>query len=279
MKAFLLGASLIALGIPACADNHNPPDDGDDVADPGDQMDQGEDPTDPVDPPTEEEVARDNDELAQVIAAHVRGEFPIQLAAAQISKGVFPAGFSPTGQDPSTGEDTGVGTVDGLSFTFSYHCNNGDELHTRVACDGLAHHSHMLWTMTGAETVGNMSMVDMHRQVNWEIRDLLDQKARFRGPDNVQVSSDVSLDGEVSSYTLNFDAAYEKVRFMPNAVIPTFGTIDFSLNVERVRGEDHRVFETAAQLVYGASGVPTTLTLGGSLVYTIDLETGVVAKR
>jgi hypothetical protein len=249
-----------------------------DIADPDDQMDQGEEPTDPVDPPTDEEISRDNDELAQVLAAHIRGEFQIQHVAFEISKGRFPEGFSQTGVN-ETLEATGTGALGSMSYAFTYHCNLDDAAHTVVLCDGNAGHSHMLWTMTGSETVGVMSMNDMSRTVDWEIRDLIFDKARFRGPDNVAVSSSVTTNGELATYTLNMDATYEKVRYMPADAFPTFGTIDFNINAERVRGDDRRVFETAAHLAYGADGVPTVLTLDGTLNYTVDLETGTVVRQ
>jgi hypothetical protein len=248
-----------------------------DIADPDDQMDQGDEPTDPVDPPTEEEIARDNDELAQVLAAHIRGEFQIQHVAFEISKGRFPEGFAQTGVS-DTLEATGTGALGGMSYAFTYHCNVDDAAHTRVLCDGNAGHSHMLWTMTGSETVGVMSMNDMARTVDWEIRDLLVDKARFRGPDNVAVSSSVTTNGELSTYTLNMDATYEKVRYLAADVVPTFGTIDFNINAERVRGDDRRVFETTGHLAYGSSGNATVLTLGGTINYSIDLASGVVVR-
>jgi hypothetical protein len=275
MRAFLVGATFTALAVAGCSNNDSSTPD---IADPDDQMDQGDEPTDPVDPPTEEELARDNDELAQVLGAHVRGEFGIQLVAFEISKGRFPEGFAQTGVS-DTLEATGTGALGGMTYAFTYHCNADDTAHTVVACDGNAGHSHMLWTMSGSETVGAMAMNDMSRTVDWEIRDLMFDKARFRGPDNVAVSSSVTTNGEVSTYTLNMDAVYEKVRYLAGAVIPTFGTIDFNVNVERVRGDDRRVFETTAHLVYGASGVPTVLTIAGSLNYTIDLASGAVVKQ
>jgi len=273
MRAFLVGATFTTLAVSGCS-NHESSEP--DVSDPGDQMDQGDEPTDPVDPPTGDEVARDNDELAQVLGAHVRGEFSVQLAAAEISKGRWPQGFAPTGD--GTGAGTGAGTVGGMSYTFTYHCNNGDTAHTIVPCDGTAHHSHMTWNMTGSETVGSMSMDGRSRVVEWEIRDLLFEKARFRGPDNTAVSSTITGSTDQSQFTINMDSLYEQVRYMPAALIPTFGTIDFNINAERLRAGDRRVFETTGHLVYGANGVPTTLSLG-STNYTIDLETGVVARQ
>lgn len=270
MRATLVGTALLGLSLVGCSDST--PEDDPDVADPDDQMDQGPDETDEEDPPTEDESARDYDELAQILGAHVRAEFPVMLAAASISEGVMPEGYS------LTADGAGVGAVGSLSFSFSFWCNAGDAAHTVVPCDGTAHHSHFQLVETGSQTVGTMAMDQIDRTVDWEIRDLTLDKARFRGPDNLAVTSSVTTNGEVASYTLNIDAAYEKVRFMPAEVIPTFGTIDFAINAERTRGADRRVFETNAQLVYGANELPTTLTFEGAIQYTVDLETGAVVK-
>jgi hypothetical protein len=270
MRAFLLGAACLALSVPACSDSTQP--DEPDVADPDDQQDQGPDETDPMDPPTPDESARDYDELAQILDAHIRGEFAIQLATAAISKGIYPEGYYPTG------DGAGAGVVGAMNFSFTFHCNNGDELHTVVPCDGYAHHSHIQLAMNGSETVGSLAMDMLDRKVDWEIRDLLYEKARFRGPDNLALQSAVTTDGVVATYTLNADATYEQVRFMPNAVIPTFGTIDLAINVERIRGADRRVFTVTAQIAYGASGAPTTLTFDGAVTYAVNLTTGELQK-
>lgn len=266
MRAFLLGAALLAMS--ACAGN-------DDNKDPG--LPPGPDPTDPTDPPTPEETSRDYDELANVIGAHVRGEFAIMLAAAQISESQFPAGFTATGVN-AEGRTTGEGVRDGMSFAFAFHCTDGSAAQTVVPCDGAAHHSHITLAMNGSLAVGSLAMDQVAREVDWEIRDLTLDKARFRGPDQASLSTSITTEGVAATYTVNFGATYEQVRFMPNAVIPTFGTIDFTLNAERVRAGDRRVFNATAQLVYGASGVPTTLTIDGVLNYSINLTTGAVAK-
>jgi hypothetical protein len=268
MRASLLGASILALAVGACAEPSPLPD----PVGPGSNDNDTPPETDDTDPPTADEIARDNDELAQVLAAHIRGEFALQLAAAEISESRPPTGIV------LNGDGTGAGALGSLNLSFTYHCNDGTTAHLVVPCDGNAHHSHIQLTVAGSNTVGSMAMDGIDRFVDWEIRDLTLDKARFRGPDNVAVHTALTgTDGALASYSLRFDATYEQVRFMPAAAFPTYGTIDFVLNVERTRGQDRRVFNTTAQLVYGASGVPTTLTIDG-VVYTIKLDTGVVGK-
>lgn len=265
MRAFLLGAALLAISAGACGGS-----DSSDPNDPNDPVDPM-DPTDPNDPPTPEEVARDNQELATVIAAHVYGEFSFQLIAANISEGRYPEGFMMTS---STVEETsGVGTSGGMSYAFVYHCNDGTTTHTFVPCDGNAHHSHFKVTMTGDQTVGAMAMGAIDRVVDWEIRDLMLDKARFRGPDKMSLQT--TVDG--AAYKVQFNAVYEQVRFLPNYVFPTAGTIDFTINTDRTRAGDHRVFNSVAKITFAGGGVPTTLVVD-NVTYDFDLKTGAIVK-
>ena len=263
MRVFLLGAALLAFS--ACGSNSDPGPGPDPV-----------DPTDEEDPPTPEESARDYDELASILGAHVRGEFEIQLAGAAITENRVPEGF--VVNSSSVELSTGSGSVGGMSYTFEFYCNDGSPEHTRVACDGNAHHSHILYTATGSQSVGAMAMNSVNRRVDWEIRDITVDKARFRGPSEVSLQTQVTTQGVAATYKVSADAIYEQVRFLPGQQVPTFGTIDFMINTERMRGTDRRVFNANAQLVYGASGAPTQLTIDGTYRYTIDLASGAVVK-
>jgi hypothetical protein len=268
MRAFLLGAAVLALA--ACGStSDNDPNDPNDPVDP-------QDPTDPDDPPTPDESARDSDELASILAAHVRGEFPMQLIAAEISKNRFPEGFSQTGTT-AEGAYTGVGAQGGLSFAFDYRCNDGTTAHLIVPCDGTAHHSHIKFTVTGSQSMGEIAMNEINRVVDWEIRDLTLDKARFRGPDGLSLKTAVTTNGEAASYGVQFNATYEQVRYLVGYTFPTFGTIDFTVNTNRMRGDDKRVFNSTAKLTFGSSGVPTTLALDG-VNYTINLTSGAVVR-
>lgn len=256
MRVFL-GAALLALA--ACGGNSDPGPGPDPV-----------DPTDDEDPPTPEETARDYDELASILAAHVRGEFELQLAGAAITKSMPPAGFVITSQ--STELSAGNGSAGGMSYTFEFYCNDGTPEHTRVPCDGFAHHSHILFTATGSQSVGPMAMDSIMRRVDWEIRDITVDKARFRGPSEITLQT--SVNG--ASYRVSADAVYEQVRFLPGKSFPTFGTIDFTINTERNRGSDRRVFNANARIAYAADGA--MLTIDGTYSYKINLASGEVVK-
>jgi hypothetical protein len=268
MRKILLTGLLALAACNSSSPNENP----DSPVDPAD-------PTDPDDPPSPDESARDYDELATIISAHLRAEFALQWASAAIVKNelALPEGFFITGDD---GNDAiGQGTYGGLNIAFLLHCNDGTAAHTRVPCNELAHHGHIKLTIDGAQTMGVISMNDVQRVVNWEVRDVNLGKARFRGLDGMVLKTAVTTNGELASYTVMFDAVYEQVRFFADDAFPTFGTIDFTVNTQRTRGTDNRVFDTSAHLTYGASGVPTTLVFDGSITYSLDLATGDVLRQ
>src|SRR5512138_3631705 len=111
MRASLFTATLFAVAACGSKDSNDPTD-----------------PTDPNDPPTPEESGRDSDEVASILTAHLRAEFPIQLQLAQISKGQVVDGFSVTSGTNAAGqlEYTGTGVVGGgLNLALVFHCNDG----------------------------------------------------------------------------------------------------------------------------------------------------------
>ena len=93
----------------------------------------------------------------------------------------------------------------------------------------------------------------------------------------VEGLNSVTYYGSAANYNLgqNNNANYPWPRVNVNDYRRT---IDFTINAERNRGADRRVFVTTAQLVYGARGEPTVLTFDGTLRYSVDLATGAVVK-
>ena len=107
---------------------------------------------------------------------------------------------------------------------------------------------------------------------------LVRNKARFFGPDSLALHSAVTTGGELADYVVSFDADYAGVRYLANQSLPTLGTIDFAISVDRTRGDDVRSFEATAQLTYGGNAAPTTLVLDG-VTYGFDMATGAVVRQ
>jgi len=269
MRAFLLGAALLAT---ACGSND--PAVSTDAMSPTDSTA----PTDSTDPDDAAVIARDKDELATILAAHLRAEFPVQLIAAQLSRGTYPDGFQLTGTGVSGLEYTGIGATGSLSFSFSYFCH-GEALpgDPPIPCDAAAHHSHFTLALTGSQTMGDISMTAIDRVVVWEIRDLALGKARISGPDALSLDTSVSTEGVQADYHLTFDAAYNQVRYLAGQAVPTFGTIAFTVTSDRTRGDDVRTFESTAQLTYGGNAAPSTIVLDG-VTYGFDVAAGTVVR-
>src|SRR5687767_9743264 len=118
-------------------------------------------PTDPDDPPNPDESARDYDELAAILSAHLRAEFALQWTAAAIIKSdaVQPEGFFITGDDGA--DAIGQGTFGGLNIAYAMHCNDGSTAHLRVPCNETAHHGHVKMTINGTQTMGVIAMNDV----------------------------------------------------------------------------------------------------------------------
>ena len=124
-----------------------------------------------------------------------------------------------------------------LDFDFSYFCH-GEGLpgNPLVPCDGDAHRSQFKLTVTGSQSMGTIAMNGIDRFVDWEIRDLMLNKARFRGQDALELNTEVTTDGELAGYLVELGATYDQVRYLAGQEVPTFGTIDFALQVGRTRG-------------------------------------------
>src|SRR5688500_1538852 len=214
MKTLFLGAAVLAFA--ACGSDT--PDDPNDPGDPNDPNDPNPDPD--SNPDT---TARDRDELASILGGHIRAEFGLQLALAELSRGRAAPGFAITSSNVD--ETHGTGTIGSMSYTFRLICHGGTAPpYFNQFCDGTAHHSHMLVMASGSQAIGTMSMDGFNRTVDWEIRDITLEKAKFKGPDNVAVTTQLNANGESSVYKLTFDATYDQVRFNAMQQVPSFGT-------------------------------------------------------
>ena len=257
MRAFLLGAAVLALG--ACAADTDPST-PDPIPDP--------DP-DPV--PTDDE-ARDYDDVAATIGATASmGELQAMIDASLLAEGVIPSDLTYLGADGSFTHHA-RGTRGGVTFDYFYHCN--DDADVIVAtCSGNDNHAHLAVQWAGDASSDTMAMEAIAREGDWTVRDLRVDKPRVGGDGEISFvarSSD-------STYNLSYTATFDRVRFLPGQLAPASGSITFAIAAERTRAEVVRNFAVNASIVF--TGVTSaTLVLDGTHQYALDLTTGVTTK-
>jgi hypothetical protein len=277
MRAFLLGAAVLALAA-GCTDDGSkdplndpdPTDDGDDGGGGGGGGGSDDDTTPP------DEAARDYDGVASVIGADViGGELGGMLDMVVISEGGMPAGFNYLGVD-ATNTHHAMGVRGGLEFHYFYHCNDAGDV-ILPTCDGNANHSHVDVSWSGALQAGTMSISSVSLEGNWAVRDLSVDKPRVGGDGKLSLVA--NLGGtDPASFNITGDATFDRVRYAPGQALPSSGKIDLLISAERTRGTSTRTFAVAGALVFDGSTI-AVLTLDASQLYSVDLTTGIATRR
>ena len=257
MRAFLLGAAVLALG--ACATDSDPST-PDPIPDP--------DP-DPV--PTDDE-ARDYDDIAATIGATASmGELRAMIDVSLLAEGVVPSDLTYLGAD-GTFTHHARGARGGVTFDYFYHCNDDADVIV-ASCGGNDNHAHVAVQWAGDASSETMAMEAIAREGDWTVRDMRADKPRVGGDGEISFvarSSD-------SSYNLSYTATFDRVRFLPGSDMPASGGITFAIAAERTRNDVIRTFAVNAGLVF-AGATTATLVLDGTHQYMLDLATGVTTK-
>lgn len=264
MRAFLLGATVLALA--ACgSDEPNDPKDPTDPSDPG-NPDTPDDPDDPVD-----HVARDYDDMASAIAGSARvGEVAAMLDLVVISHGGMPSDIMYLGADGAHFHHA-TGVRSGVTFDYLYHCNdNADAIVAQ--CGSTVDHSHITVKLSG-NTAGAMAMNGIDAKGSWTVRDIDIAKPRIGGT----LALDFTTRVNNADFVFSFDAVLDRIRYEPTPVNPLSGKIDFSIMANRTRGDNKRDFTANASLVFANSNT-ATLTIDGTKKYSVDLSTGTATK-
>ena len=142
MRAFLIGASILALSACSGSDDPKDPNDPSDPSDPSDPNDPN-DPNDPVD-----HVARDYDDVAAAIGASGRnGDIAAMLDMVVISHGGMPADVTPLGENANHFQHASA-VRNGVTFDYLYHCN--DDADVIVPCAPTVNHSHITLKYSGS---------------------------------------------------------------------------------------------------------------------------------
>lgn len=272
MRAFLIGAALAAMS--ACAgDSDRDPTDPNDPGDPGDGGGSGGGGGGGGDTPVDE-VARDYDGIASAFGISVTGgELAGMLDMVVISEGGMPPGVTYHGAD-SNHFHHASGTRSGLTFNYLYHCNDLADV-ILPTCDGTADHSHVDVQWTGSLSAAAMSIDSVALDGSWTVRDIAVDKPRVGGKGEM---SFVARVGEATTFSISYDATFDRVRYAPAASLPASGKIDLLIAAERTRGDATRTFAVTASLAFSGSDT-ALLTLDGTNVYDVALSSGIATRR
>lgn len=264
MRAFLIGASVLALSACSGSDDPRDPVDPDDPTDPTPDDPDDPNPDDPID-----HEARDYDDVATTIGASARvGEFAVMLDMMVISHGGMPADVQYHGQVGGHFHHA-TSLRNGINFDYLYHCNDNADAIVPV-CNNTIDHSHFTVKLSG-DAVGAMEMNGLATKGGFTVRDIDIVKPRVGGTDALDFTARVNN----ADYVFAFDTAFDRVRFEPNGVIPLSGKIDFTIAANRNRAGVVRDFTMSGSLVFAGSNT-ATLTLDATKNYSVDLATGAV---
>ena len=259
MKAFLLGAAVLALG--ACATDRDPS-----TPDPIPNPDPDPDPV-----PTDDE-ARDYDDIAATIGATASmGELRAMIDVSLLAEGVVPSDLTDLGADGTFTHHV-RGARGGVTFDYLYHCNDDADVIV-ASCSGSDNHAHVAVEWAGDASSDTMAMEAIARDGDWTVRDMRVDKPRVGGDGEISFVAR----SDDSSYNLSYTATFDRVRFLPGSDLPASGGITFAIAAERTRNDVIRTFAVNAGIVF--AGAPTaTLVLDGTHQYTLDLATGLTTK-
>ena len=258
MKSILV--SLCAFGLLACASHGAMSGSGDD--DDG-GFGSGDDTV------TAADKQQDYDDVANMIGQNTQtGELAAMVDVVQIAYVQTPAGFETTGANQLLGMHGDV------QYSYSWYCRDAVDM-VDIVCDGHENHVHIQVDFTGDMTTPAMTLAGFDRSAKWTVRDVSVNEPRVDGPGHVMFTSELAT----GSYDIDFDDTYTRVRFTTTPTVPTSGTMDLTVNVQRSKrdGSPDRKFSTMAHLDFTTA--PASLVLDGIATYAADMTTGAVTKK
>jgi hypothetical protein len=128
---------------------------------------------------------------------------------------------------------------------------------------------------TGDMTTPAMTLAGFDRTAKWTVRDVSVNEPRVDGPGKVMFTADLGT----GSYAVDLDDTFTRVRFTTTPTVPTSGTMDLTVNVQRSKrdGSPDRKFTTMAHIDFTTA--PASLVFDGVATYAFDMTTGAVTKK
>lgn len=212
---------------------------------------------------------QDYDDVANMIAQTTQaGELAAMIDAVEIAYVQTPAGFE------STGTNQLLGMHGDLQYSYSWYCRDAVDM-VDIVCDGTENHVHIQVDFTGELTTPTMTLAGFDRSAKWTVRDVSVNEPRVDGPGKVMFTTDLAT----GSYDVNLDDTFTRVRFTTTPTVPTSGTMDLTVNVQRSQrdGSADRKFTTMAHIDFTTA--PASLVFDGAATYAFNMTTGAVTKK
>jgi hypothetical protein len=196
------------------------------------------------------------------------GELAAMIDVVQIAYVQVPAGFE------STGTNQLLGMHGDLQYAYSWYCRDAVDM-VDIVCDGHENHVHIQVDFTGDMSTAAMTLDGFDRSAKWTVRDVSVNEPRVDGPGKVMFTSELAH----GTYDVDLDDTFTRVRFTTTPTVPTSGTMDLTVNVQRSKrdGSPDRKFTTMAHI--DLTTAPASLVFDGAATYTLDMTTGAVTKK
>jgi hypothetical protein len=229
----------------------------------------------------DEATEADYDDVAQAVSAMVvtdngGGEVGSMCDSIDIATGTNSVSLSVDGRGRFVGDHLG------LNYQYEVECTDADGS-ALTTCDDATDHAAVAVKWSGDLELSHLT-ASVQREGEWQISNVQDGTVEING------SSDFDLEAQLvsifnnarRSYEVSYSADYAKIKFDRSSRRIKSGTVEYVIDARRIAsGRRHdwtAKFQMDGVLQFTGNG-SATLTLDKSYSYTIDTESGFVAKK
>lgn len=229
----------------------------------------------------DEATEADYDDVAQTVSALVvtdngGGEVGSMCDSIDIATGTNDGSIGLDGRGRFVGDHLG------LTYQYEVDCTDADGS-ALTNCDDTTDHAAVAVKWSGDLELSHLT-ASVQREGEWQVSNVQQDAVEING------SSDFDLEAKLQSifsnasrsYQISYFAEYAKIKFARSSRRVTSGRVEYVIEARRVasgrRGESTAKFQMDGLLQFSGKG-SATLTLDKSFRYTIDTESGFVAKE